>query len=285
MPESTEQILHPEKYAANEAPVDVDLPDRPRDAARARAGPCRSRTRSASSRTASGCASAASSQADADAAAAGWGGDRLAVIEVRTARGPSPCKTAWDTTADAAAFETAATTALAKARWTGQVLPGEGGKVRWVARSRTTRPRCRASPACSAWPARPASRPAGWPAYIDSGAEIPSRPSAFASVTWAARARARRAADRSGSVGVDDARVAVEGVERRRELGRVGRDALRLLGGDGVLDDLREARDRADQRGLGRAGQQARRPSAAGASPASAALRRIEAIRAWAYWT
>ena len=49
-----------------------------------------------------------------------------------TAPGPWPIKTAWDTTADAAEFETAATTALAKAQGIAQVLPGEGGKIRWV---------------------------------------------------------------------------------------------------------------------------------------------------------
>jgi len=37
--------------------------------------------------------------------------------------------------------------------------------------------------------------------YIDSGAEIPSSPSAEASVTWAARANASRRAERAGSVG------------------------------------------------------------------------------------
>ena len=41
-------------------------------------------------------------------------------------------KTAWDTEADAAAFDKAATTALGKAQGVGKVLPGEGGKTRWV---------------------------------------------------------------------------------------------------------------------------------------------------------
>ena len=41
-------------------------------------------------------------------------------------------QTAWDTTADAAAFETAATTALEKSPGVAQVLPGVGGKTRWV---------------------------------------------------------------------------------------------------------------------------------------------------------
>ena len=40
--------------------------------------------------------------------------------------------TAWDTDADAAAFESAATTALAKAGGSAKVFPGAGGTTRWV---------------------------------------------------------------------------------------------------------------------------------------------------------
>ncbi len=53
-PDSTEQILHPDKYAAGEAPVAVDLPEGPRHAARRRLEGRRWRTRSASSSSASG---------------------------------------------------------------------------------------------------------------------------------------------------------------------------------------------------------------------------------------
>ena len=83
--------------------------------------------------------------------------------------------------------------------------------------------------------------------------------------------------------GVDDAGIPVEGVERRRELGGVGRHALRLLGRDGILDDLGE-RGRSPGQGSLRTGGEG--PSdRRGREPASAALRRIDAIRAWAYWT
>jgi len=41
-------------------------------------------------------------------------------------------QTAWDTDADATAFEAAATTALSKAQGSAKVLPGAGGKTRWV---------------------------------------------------------------------------------------------------------------------------------------------------------
>jgi len=131
MPESTEQILHPEKYAAKEGPVDVGLPA---DIA----------TRLGSGWTVSLTDSFGELQdgiwlrvsgvpkADADAAAAGWGGDRLAVIEGPAGAWAVAIKTAWDTTADATEFEAAATTALGKAQGIAQVLPGEGGKIRWV---------------------------------------------------------------------------------------------------------------------------------------------------------
>jgi len=131
MPESTEQILHPEKYAAKEGPVDVGLPA---DIA----------TRLGSGWTVSLTDSFGELQdgiwlrvsgvpkADADAAAAGWGGDRLAVIEGPGGAWAVAIKTAWDTTADATEFEAAATTALGKAQGIAQVLPGEGGKIRWV---------------------------------------------------------------------------------------------------------------------------------------------------------
>ena len=65
-------------------------------------------------------------------AAAGWGGDRLAVVEGPDGAWAVAMQTAWDTDADAAAFETAATTAIKKATGDAQVLPGAGGKTRWV---------------------------------------------------------------------------------------------------------------------------------------------------------
>ena len=41
-------------------------------------------------------------------------------------------QTVWDTAADATEFEAAATTALDKADGVAQVVPGVGGKTRWV---------------------------------------------------------------------------------------------------------------------------------------------------------
>jgi hypothetical protein len=129
MPVSTEQILHPEK--STEAPVAVTLP--------------------ADLKTKLGTGwtvpledtfgelqlgiwlrEAGVPAADATAAAAGWGGDRLAVIDGPNGAWALVMQTAWDTAADAAAFETAATTALEKSPGVAQVLPGVGGTTRWV---------------------------------------------------------------------------------------------------------------------------------------------------------
>jgi hypothetical protein len=129
MPVSTEQILHPDK--SGEAPVAVTLP--------------------ADVKTKLGTGwtvpledtfgelqlgiwlrEAGVPAAAAAAAAAGWGGDRLAVIEGPDGAWAVVMQTAWDTEADAAAFETAATTALEKSPGVAQVLPGVGGTTRWV---------------------------------------------------------------------------------------------------------------------------------------------------------
>jgi hypothetical protein len=102
-PSSTEQVLHPEKYAAHEAPVAVTIPAG--IAAKLGAG-----------WTVAGqdtlgelvlqiwMKQGAVAPADATAAAAGWGGDRLVVL-----RGPAGAVgvgliTTWDTPADAASF-------------------------------------------------------------------------------------------------------------------------------------------------------------------------------------
>ena len=105
------------------------------------AGPSRCRTRSASSSSAIWLREAGVAGAAADDAAAGWGGDRLAVARgPRRRLGRRPARPTWDTAADAAAFETAATTALGEGRRPGQVLAGAGGKTRWVVVARTRRP-------------------------------------------------------------------------------------------------------------------------------------------------
>ena len=131
MPASTEQILHPDKYTANEAPVSVAMPA---DLAK-RLGPGWSvplQDTFGELQLGIWLQEGGVDQATATAAAAGWGGDRLAVLEGPAGAWAIAMQTAWDTDADAAAFETAATTALGKAQGVSRVLPGAGGKTRWV---------------------------------------------------------------------------------------------------------------------------------------------------------
>jgi hypothetical protein len=131
MPESTEQILHPDKYAAAEAPVKVALPA---DLA----------TRLGTGWKVAGQDTLGELQigiwlreggvqtATADAAAAGWGGDRLAVLEGPGGDWAVAIETAWDTKRDADEFDGALSTALGKARGVARTLPGANDKTRWV---------------------------------------------------------------------------------------------------------------------------------------------------------
>jgi hypothetical protein len=108
-PASTEQVLHPEKYLAHEAPLQVDVA-----AVAARLGDGWAEV----GRDTLGeellrfwLREGGATASDAIRAAAGWGGDRLVVL-----RGPAgelalALVTAWDSAADAAEFATAATAA------------------------------------------------------------------------------------------------------------------------------------------------------------------------------
>ena len=131
MPASTEQILHPEKYTAGEAPVAVTMPA---DLA-TRLGTGWSvplQDTFGEYQMGLWLREGGVAKAKATAAAAGWGGDRLAVMEGPDGAWVVAMQTVWDTTADAAEFEAAATTAIEKAGGAAQVLPGVGGKTRWV---------------------------------------------------------------------------------------------------------------------------------------------------------
>jgi hypothetical protein len=131
-PTTTEQVLHPEKYAAREAAVALDLTD------------------DLATRMGTGWAvpyedtlgefeiqvwlrNALRRVQPANQAAAGWGGDRFAVLEGPAGSWAIVMQTAWETTGDATEFESAATEALAAAgARSARVLPGEGGTNRWV---------------------------------------------------------------------------------------------------------------------------------------------------------
>jgi hypothetical protein len=135
-PVSTEQILHPEKWASREPPIVVDIPDDL--AARLGAGWTKGLEDTFGEQQFSvwltGKVDIAQSLSPPapPAAAAGWGGDRLALLDGPGETWAVVIKTEWDTAADAAEFETSIAPLVEKAGGPGQVLPGEGGTVRWI---------------------------------------------------------------------------------------------------------------------------------------------------------
>jgi hypothetical protein len=129
LPQSTEQILHPEKYFAREAPVKMTVPDLipvlngsgQNSAVRGQSSTS-NRSRSASARTGSGAWKRLDydvqgewglylildqflrSPAESRRAAAGWGGDRYAVYEGPMGQVLMESVTTWDTENDAREF-------------------------------------------------------------------------------------------------------------------------------------------------------------------------------------
>jgi hypothetical protein len=131
LPTSTEQVIHPEKYTAKEAPIKVTIPaDLAADLGSGWSVALQDTFGEFQMKSWLGQSGVAST--DAGAAAAGWGGDRLAVLDGPGDSWGVVMRTAWDTEADAAAFETAATTATGKAGGPGGVFVGAGGTTRWI---------------------------------------------------------------------------------------------------------------------------------------------------------
>jgi hypothetical protein len=131
MPASTEQILHPDKYASGEGPVSVELKT---DAVLSALGTGWTETLQdtfGEFQTRTWLRESGVAAADAEAAAAGWGGDRLAVLSGPNGSWAVVMKTAWDTPADAQAFEVAAQVAARSAGGPAGAFPGEGGTTRW----------------------------------------------------------------------------------------------------------------------------------------------------------
>ena len=133
LPASTEQIIHPEKYAGRRAARSRSTSPTTSPPAWATAGRSRSRTPSASSRPASGCATSGV-EAERGDGRRGRLGRRPPGRSSRVPDGAGrvAMQTEWDTAADAEAFETAA---------------GDGGQGRPVARRRS----CPATAAPTRW--------------------------------------------------------------------------------------------------------------------------------------
>ena len=111
-PSSTEQILHPEKYAAHEAPVALPIP--------ADVATKLGKGWSAAGQDTLGelilgiwLRQGGVAGAAASTAAAGWGGDRLVVLRGPNAQVGVGLITTWDSPADTVEFFTAASTAVA----------------------------------------------------------------------------------------------------------------------------------------------------------------------------
>jgi hypothetical protein len=111
-PASTEQVMHPEKYTANEAPIVVDLPD---DIATKMGAGWKVGLEDTLGEFQLGVwlRGALKEVAPGNDAAAGWGGDRLVLLEGPNNAWAVALMTEWDTAADATQFADAAGQALA----------------------------------------------------------------------------------------------------------------------------------------------------------------------------
>jgi hypothetical protein len=115
-PSSTEQVIHPEKYAADEAPVEVDLPAGL--AARLGAGwtlAIEDTFGELQLRTWLQTAGGREPDASPDATAEGWGGDRIGYLAGPDGAEVVVMRTAWDDRASADRFQAAASRSLADA--------------------------------------------------------------------------------------------------------------------------------------------------------------------------
>ena len=129
LPETTEQILHPEKYQAGESPVVIDVPD---DLA-ARIGPDWNLALDDTfGEFQTGVWLRDADAANATEAAAGWGGDRVLVLDGPGDAWATVLATEWDSAADAAEFEASAGPAVEALDDPAALLPGGTDTGRWV---------------------------------------------------------------------------------------------------------------------------------------------------------
>jgi hypothetical protein len=133
-PQSTEQVLHADKWASREPPIDVKLPA---DLA-TKLGPGWSvglQDTFGEHQLGVWITAAVPTGGLPEpppAAVVGWGGDRMALLDGPDGTWAVVFRTEWDSDADAAEFETGIAPKVAAAGGPGRVLPGEGGRVRWI---------------------------------------------------------------------------------------------------------------------------------------------------------
>jgi hypothetical protein len=130
LPASTEQVIHPDKYQNQEAPIAVTLPSSlAKDLGKGWSVSLQDTFGEAQLRT--WLATNGLQVVAANGAAAGWGGDRLAVLEGPDGAWALVMRTDWDTADDAAEFGTAATTATSRAGGPATVI-ADGDKTQWI---------------------------------------------------------------------------------------------------------------------------------------------------------
>jgi hypothetical protein len=128
-PASTEQVMHPEKYLAHEAPVDVELPaDLPSKMGSGWSKGLEDTLGEFQLKVWLNQVKAAAGAPSADTAAAGWGGDRVMLLDGPSGAKAIALKTAWDTPNDATEFAGAAGPVVANIG-NGKVIPGADGKT------------------------------------------------------------------------------------------------------------------------------------------------------------
>ena len=129
VPETTEQILHPEKYQAGEGPVEIEVPED----FTTRIGPDWDLALDdtfGEFQTSVWLRDAGA--ANATEAAAGWGGDRVLVLEGPGDAWATVLATEWDSAADAAEFEASAGPVVDALDNPAALLPGGTDTGRWV---------------------------------------------------------------------------------------------------------------------------------------------------------
>jgi hypothetical protein len=129
VPETTEQILHPDKYQAGEAPIRIDVPDDFEE----RIGPGWERTLDDTfGEFQMGVWLRDAGADNATDAAAGWGGDRVIVLEDGD-NWAVLLGTDWDSAADAEEFEASAAPIVDGLADPAALLHGGSDTARWVA--------------------------------------------------------------------------------------------------------------------------------------------------------
>jgi hypothetical protein len=129
VPETTEQILHPEKYQAGEGPVAIEFPDDFAD----RIGPAWDVALDDTfGEFQTGVWLRDAGAANATQAAAGWGGDRVIVLNGGGDAWAVMLATEWDTAEDAAEFEASARPVVEALDNPAALLPGGTDTSRWI---------------------------------------------------------------------------------------------------------------------------------------------------------